>query len=78
MVESIIKIGFKPCFKWLLLKIVVNGVPRYIWLEEVLNLVLNGYSLKSHVAGFAPAVQLCFKPCFKWLLLKILTISLGL
>ena len=40
--------GFKPCFKWLLLKIYKDPYTYMADLEpiQVLNLVLNGYSLK--------------------------------
>ena len=41
-------LSFKPCFKWLLLKInpTESGATMAYELMLVLNLVLNGYSLK--------------------------------
>ena len=43
-------------------------------LKKVLNLVLNGYSLKfkSIILGLSEKPdEVSFKPCFKWLLPKI-------
>ena len=40
-------------------------------IEEVLNLVLNGYSLKFYDIAKDEVKFLSFKPCFKWLLPKI-------
>ena len=43
--------SFKPCFKWLLPKIrCLNAIARAEAAWVVLNLVLNGYSLKFKAA----------------------------
>ena len=66
--------SFKPCFKWLLPKI-ENLCICMEFVPNVLNLVLNGYSLKFRTTDpyFIYDVVKGFKPCFKWLLPKIST-----
>ena len=63
---------FKPCFKWVLPKISFLVSAGSLYVEKVLNLVLNGYSLKFFTRRRNLEDSLIsFKPCFKWLLPKI-------
>ena len=74
-IETLLGMGFKPCYKWITFNTLEKIVEVLQETKEVLNLVINGLPsiLYSSFVEATKRNPSSFKPCYKWITFNTIT-----